>query len=153
MAERPSDCIICYETLSITEPPLPCGHYLHLACVKKHFKPECPLCRKPLNITVQGTVPTAFIPFDLSGLGSENMIIDNRIIDRNIEQIYVRANYFDEKTQYEIETSNNIISINIFTYKEEDPEYDEENPDSDYDYPEDEEHSEVCEFSDGSDDA
>ena len=88
MGERPTDCIICCETLSINEPALSCGHYLHLTCVKKHFKPECPLCRRPLDISVQGTRPTAFIPFDAT---------ENRFVARRDDgMIYVRANYSDE---------------------------------------------------------
>ena len=46
-----TDCPICLEH---TDDTLECGHKIHLECVKKHFKPECPVCRKPLNITVSG---------------------------------------------------------------------------------------------------
>ena len=52
IADKPDNCIICIESLTEVD-ILECGHWIHLDCVKKHFKPECPLCRKKLNIQVQ----------------------------------------------------------------------------------------------------
>lgn len=46
-----NECPICLEH---TDDILECGHKIHLECVKKHFKPECPVCRKSLNISVSG---------------------------------------------------------------------------------------------------
>lgn len=49
-----SVCSICLED---TQEKLQCGHFVHMSCAKKHFKPECPVCRIPLNITVTGEYP------------------------------------------------------------------------------------------------
>lgn len=54
--KKPEDCIICLDPLSDKD-ILECGHKIHLECVKKHFKPECPICRKQLNIKVTGKYP------------------------------------------------------------------------------------------------
>ena len=63
--DKPTECIICYSPLQ-EEPPLKCGHWMHMECVKKHFKPECPVCRHPLEIAVSGTFPDCDIEPDLS---------------------------------------------------------------------------------------
>lgn len=52
-----SSCPICYEGLSPDIPPFSCGHTMHMACVQQHFRPECPLCRASLPITVYGIIP------------------------------------------------------------------------------------------------
>ena len=54
--EKPEDCPICTEKIG-DEDILDCGHWIHISCVKKHFKPECPVCRKSLNIQVEGSRP------------------------------------------------------------------------------------------------
>jgi hypothetical protein len=41
--EKPQECIICCEELCMSA-PLECGHWIHLDCVKKSLKPECPIC-------------------------------------------------------------------------------------------------------------
>jgi hypothetical protein len=46
-----SECPICLENTIDT---LECGHKIHIECVKKHFKPECPVCKKTLSIKVNG---------------------------------------------------------------------------------------------------
>ena len=84
--EKPSDCCICYETLSEEDKPLSCGHVIHLECVKKHFKPECPLCRAPLNIKVSGIVPLPFIPTTTGDSDTEEEdIVDRYTSTRNID--------------------------------------------------------------------
>lgn len=40
-----NDCPICYEYNSDF---LPCGHKVHIACIKKCDKKICPLCRHPV---------------------------------------------------------------------------------------------------------
>jgi hypothetical protein len=60
--DKPSECPICYESLENEKTPLNCGHWIHINCVKKHFRPECPLCRSPVNFQVYGTTP----PTDIS---------------------------------------------------------------------------------------
>lgn len=54
---KPTECIICLEELK-EKYALPCGHWLHMSCVQKHFKPECPICRSPLDIQVSGIHPS-----------------------------------------------------------------------------------------------
>jgi len=74
------NCILCLEDIDASENPLDCGHKLHLECVKKHFKPECPICRRPLNITVSGTQPELYLPFDPLSMQDDvypNLIIYN----------------------------------------------------------------------------
>jgi len=56
--EKPEACAICYEALAPTDEPQACGHYLHTTCLRKHFKPECAICRAPLKIQVQGQLPS-----------------------------------------------------------------------------------------------
>lgn len=53
----PVACPICYEGLSPDIPPFSCGHTMHMACIQQHFRPECPLCRAALPITVYGITP------------------------------------------------------------------------------------------------
>lgn len=61
--ERPETCAICFEKLEESK-SLECGHWLHIVCVQKHFRPECPLCRAPLNIEVTGKYPNSNITFE-----------------------------------------------------------------------------------------
>lgn len=57
-SETLGNCIICTEKLSSLDKPLICcKQIIHYSCLEKHFKPECPLCRHPLNISVKGTKP------------------------------------------------------------------------------------------------
>src|SRR3989344_8183068 len=42
--EQPDDCIVCLEKLTM-DAPLECGHWIHLDCIKKSIRPECPICR------------------------------------------------------------------------------------------------------------
>lgn len=101
------DCPICYDKI-INEAKLVCGHHVHMNCLQKQFKPECPLCRCKLNIVVFGCNPTEpIVPvlniYDLEESDDEPMEIVTR-----------KDNYL---------------------YREEDPDYDEENPYGDeYDY-------------------
>jgi hypothetical protein len=59
--EKPEECIICTEKLD-DESSLSCGHWVHLHCVQKQFKAECPICRHPLDIVVTGTLPQPYMP-------------------------------------------------------------------------------------------
>ena len=60
-----NDCPVCYDPI-ISEIPLPCGHLIHKRCVQKHFRPECPLCRAPVNFEVYGEMPKTNIILDYS---------------------------------------------------------------------------------------
>lgn len=47
-----SSCPICYEQKDLEK--LECGHQVHEKCLRKHFKQECPLCRRPHKFPVSG---------------------------------------------------------------------------------------------------
>ena len=55
--KKPDECPVCYYSMNKEKNPLTCGHWVHLKCVKRHFKPECPICRHPLKIKVTGQKP------------------------------------------------------------------------------------------------
>jgi hypothetical protein len=117
--EKPEDCIICYDKLG-QEKPLPCGHYTHMACLKKHFKPECVMCRRPLNIKVTGQVPKSNIPWvppeeDMPDLPDP---LENILGDEEDEEIVFISDP-DEPRPYKRKG---------YLYAEEDSDYDEENP-------------------------
>ena len=40
------ECAVCFEPI---DEVLICGHKIHLLCVQKSHKAECPLCRHPVN--------------------------------------------------------------------------------------------------------
>lgn len=111
MTSKPDECIICYEKLN-EEHPLECGHWLHISCVEKHFKPECPICRAPLHIEVKGTSPESYIPFVIQ---EQDVVF--------IQEIH------DHIDEYFVDDSEEIVYDS-----------DEENPfGDDYDYPDEEE--------------
>lgn len=47
--EKPSECPICLEEI-ISPKPLQCGHWIHMECIAKSMKPECPMCRTALKL-------------------------------------------------------------------------------------------------------
>lgn len=51
-ANDQSSCPICYEQKDLEK--LECGHQVHEKCLRKHFKQECPLCRRPHKFPVSG---------------------------------------------------------------------------------------------------
>jgi hypothetical protein len=155
--EKPTHCIICTETLGQNDNALACGHWFHLNCVRRHFKPECPLCRRPLNIKVGGTFPQPFIPIaeitqipiqdvqityelgdlgylgDLGDLGDfgefgESCNFNNfGILDEINDQLGLGNIIFHYDNISDLERDYNYI--------EERPDYDEENPRGDnWDY-------------------
>ena len=128
MSNTSETCVICMEDIE-NEKPLLCGHIVHFECVKKQFKPECPICRAVIkNLKVSGTAPEAYIPYSHDTLYSENWTED--YYDENNDD----AVQDDEAVQ----DSNNPIYHDIekwrqmgYSYREEHPDYDEENPDED----------------------
>lgn len=125
--QKPETCILCCESMN-EKKPLECGHWLHLKCVEKHFKPECPICRKHLDIKVTGTRPEPYIPVEETGL-SVDVIYD--IMGPMIEHEFENEN----EDENDCTTEKEGWEINGYLYPEEDPSYDEENPHSDnYDY-------------------
>ncbi len=77
-------CVCCLEELELIE-PLICGHRVHDECLRKHFRPECPICRMKLNIVVSGTIPeddeSLFTPY-----GHNNTL--NTHVNRNVSYGY-----------------------------------------------------------------
>ena len=115
--ENIETCILCTNTLSPKD-ILSCGHKMHMACVKKHFKPECPVCRRKLNIVVTGQLPSA----------------TNDLINYTFIPIHHPPRFKTQPLKEPLPSWKR----QGYAYKEEDPEYDEENPDGDeVDYPED----------------
>jgi hypothetical protein len=55
-------CGVCTDPLENTA-PLPCSHRIHLACLEKHFKPECPICRTPQTVIIPKGIPPKQEPF------------------------------------------------------------------------------------------
>lgn len=53
---KPVDCCICFDLLG-EEEALPCGHYMHISCIKKQFSPTCAVCRAKLPFEVEGKRP------------------------------------------------------------------------------------------------
>lgn len=123
--DKPSDCIICTESLNNVDAPLPCGHWLHLSCVKKHFKPECPICRTKLDIEVTGTKPEPYIPYNPPQQAI--IVAESSPIRTQAGLFMVRFSLVPIRENYD------------YIYPEEDPDFDEENPFGDeYDYPDEE---------------
>lgn len=53
--EKPTDCPICADTMENVATPIgPCGHWMHVECMKNCTKPECPICRAKVPVDVRG---------------------------------------------------------------------------------------------------
>ena len=48
--EKPDTCIVCYESLTKNDYPFECGHWIHIDCIYKSCKQECPVCRNPITL-------------------------------------------------------------------------------------------------------
>lgn len=48
--DKPENCVVCYEKLTINDPPLNCGHWVHIDCILMSGKSQCPLCRQSVSI-------------------------------------------------------------------------------------------------------
>jgi len=48
--EKPSECAVCFEEIDAC---LKCGHWIHLSCIQKSMKAECPICKYKLNLPEQ----------------------------------------------------------------------------------------------------
>jgi hypothetical protein len=44
--DKPNKCIVCYNKISINDRPFSCGHWVHIDCIYKSCKQECPICRQ-----------------------------------------------------------------------------------------------------------
>lgn len=49
--DRPDECVVCTEPFGHDNPLIPCGHWVHLSCIYKSGKGECPICREKLDLT------------------------------------------------------------------------------------------------------
>jgi hypothetical protein len=126
---KPEDCPICLEILG-NEKPLACGHWVHIECLRKHFKPECPMCRKKLDIKVEGK----FGDYREREYSRE----DSREDSREYEEESYYENEQLNSEQFSLDNEFEIFGDNFpqnwrwrcrgYNYEEEDPDYDEENP-------------------------
>lgn len=124
MSKVEEDCVICYEKLENVA-PLSCGHIIHISCVKKHFKPECPLCRTKLNIEVSGTFPVPNIDFIPETDRKENR---NHSDVEGTDDEGEEEEYEYSHSEYEEGDREETWRKKGFNHPEEDEEWDEENP-------------------------
>ena len=106
------DCPICFENITPGSEKIECGHQVHMACLQQQFKPECPLCRKTLQIKVFGKPPECNIEYVEQEIQEEE--------DIEPEEIYF-SDYLGDDRNSEGEVD----------YKECREDYDEENPNGD----------------------
>ena len=101
------DCIICYDGILRAEDILPCGHRVHICCVQKQFKAECPLCRHPLDMHVYGKRPEPnidppedlqFVQGDVQGIIFGFYLPPGIVIEYNYE-----TESFSEESDYDEE--------------------------------------------------
>jgi len=155
-------CVICLENLNENDVLLACNHKFHLSCLQRHFRADCPLCRRPHSFPVYGEAPQPFVPFSwgepdyFNGGGPGDGTGDGIIIVRQLGDPFMGydetmaearseedmgsearsdavSEAESEEAQSEGEQSDNdYIGYN---YREEHPDYDEENPHGDsWDY-------------------
>jgi hypothetical protein len=117
--EKPDECVICIESLKDEQNSLCCGHWVHLECIKKQFKAECPLCRHPLNIQVTGVMPVDCI-VPVFEEARTIVICDNCYRDFYIDEPCTCDNYDEDNIESEEESNEDNCD-----------DYDEENPHGD----------------------
>jgi len=49
--EKPTECIVCLESLINTKKALTCGHWIHLNCIYKWGKMCCPICMQTIKLS------------------------------------------------------------------------------------------------------
>ena len=49
--EKPNECIVCLNDLNDTKKSLTCGHWIHLNCIYKWGKQQCPVCRQSIKLS------------------------------------------------------------------------------------------------------
>lgn len=130
-----NECVICYEL--VKEDAQACGHFCHINCLKQHFKPECPVCRRKLNIKVEGRFPYVEIPFSFDNNAEEydeSTLSENEIEEYDEESKTYFASSLVAKYGFTKEEALSITETEPwkrdgYIHKEEHPDYDEENPD------------------------
>lgn len=91
--EKPDECPVCYETFSEKDKHLACGHWIHLDCVKKSMKAECPICRKPVNIDQRSRTQIESRRRQLLEEGNEEDFVEYQ----QSYQRYLETRYQDEE--------------------------------------------------------
>lgn len=135
---KTDECIICFDLPLKDQDILSCGHRIHISCVQKQFKAECPLCRASLDIKVFGKKPQPdpFLfspqPEDDSEIRQGIFVFRSGILGDVVER------NFEEKEDNEPgnichddtgeEDQNEPWRSKGYLYAEEDSDYDEENP-------------------------
>jgi hypothetical protein len=131
--EKPDECSICYENLHKVEKPQICGHWFHVDCLQRHFKPECPLCRKVLPIKVIGERPPCNIVYIESKDDDSEVESDGDSSSRDT----IVYDIVDESDD-DIPSSRKTVGYGIFSDNsdsENEEDYDSENPNGDnWDY-------------------
>lgn len=51
--ERQDDCHVCCDSI---DEPLSCGHWIHIDCVVKTGRPNCPLCKRVVSMSCENAV-------------------------------------------------------------------------------------------------
>lgn len=136
-----NECTICYN--NVKENSLECGHYCHLKCLEQHFKPECPLCRKKLNIEVKGAYPSSVFSSFSEFENDDSLSVSSSLSSTSFWQQDAKEmeewneewrilGEKDEERMRQREAQSNLINSNWkskgYSYPEEDSDYDEENP-------------------------
>ena len=50
--DKPQNCPVCYEDFTKKDKkPLSCGHWVHMSCIVKWGKMECPVCREEVKVS------------------------------------------------------------------------------------------------------
>ena len=118
--EKPDDCPICMDTISIvTETPLECGHWIHKECLIPTNKHICPVCRQSMKpheiIFVFGEIQqyNQYQPFIHESLLPRPIVQGENIID--IGDFNNQEHFFQDQSEYLFEDENhNGLEFNDF---------------------------------------
>lgn len=112
------ECICCYRYLGNT-PAMGCGHRVHLACLEKHFKPECPICKRYQNLVIpKGQLPKTSPGRTILWVNPESMnqkiVINGNKIDDNdkiiLEKYLTRKHRGEKLNKTENNECKNILN-------------------------------------------
>ena len=108
--DKPDDCPICMDTISIvTEAPLECGHWIHKECLIPTNKHICPVCRQSMKpheiIFVFGEIQqyNQYQPFIHESLLSRHIIQGENI---DIGDFNNQEHFFQDQSEYLFEDEN-----------------------------------------------
>jgi len=122
-------CNICFDLPLNKDDVLSCGHRVHISCVQKQFKPECPFCRASLNIKVYGNRPCV----------DENLFAPQNQEEKKIRAVIVHVYNPNvrmyESDDYEENDCENVDDDSRYQLYSQEESEDEENPHGDcWDY-------------------